>query len=672
MAILNQFLSEEIIYALGWTIVHSIWQGILVALFLFIGLKSVGSRRAHLRHEMSIFSMFFLLILVFATFIFHLSIAQTPSGVSFVSGLGSISLANPSSGFNILNGYINAYAPYLVSIWVVGIVVFSIRIIGGLSYIFRLQCKSMPLANQNVQEILCKLMAKTHLKKAVRLVESSRAQIPMTLGHIKPIILLPVGLITYLTPKQVETLIAHELAHIIRNDFLINFLLTSIETLFYYHPAVWWMASQVREEREAACDTIAVKLTGNPVIYAQALYTLKTYKPMVNSLVMGIFSKRKALLKRISRILDQPVENSHFMERVFAIGIIFTGLFLLSFTTNPRSTPDWSNTNKSHLQITKMASFEILQQDDTIPKTRYKHRIKTQTDHGEIRLLMKGEEIQELYINGTKIDPSEYVKYEREIEKIKSDIAQLPPPPPPAIPSPPESDPTPPTPPSKEAPPSPALPEAPPTSPVTPEQEINPLAPQPPVAPAPPLPPPPPPETKEKQKSNISPKSPNGKKEEDVKGHNHNPEDKLTNQFIEISIETESISDREDKHVLRVYNQEKFDELKSSGNDDPQMFIEKDQVRRIVVERIDAEDEKIDIEVAGDHHLGKLSDELKFKLIEDGIIDETSTFTFTLSTDEMKVDGLPLPESTHENYRNWWHTQSTQNPTRFKIQIKQQ
>ena len=95
------------------------------------------------------------------------------------------------------------------------------------------------------------------------------------IGWLRPVILFPASALTGLSAEQLEALLAHELAHIRRYDYLVNLLQTTVETLFFYHPAVWWVSAQVRQEREHCCDDLAVAACGDVLTYARALTALE-------------------------------------------------------------------------------------------------------------------------------------------------------------------------------------------------------------------------------------------------------------------------------------------------------------------------------------------------------------------------------------------------------------
>ena len=121
------------------------------------------------------------------------------------------------------------------------------------------------------------LAARLGIRRPVRLLESARVQVPVVIGALRPVLLLPASALTGLAPAQVEAVLAHELAHIRRHDYPVNLLQSAAETLLFYHPGVWWLSARIRAEREHCCDDIAVRVCGDAVGYAEALTSIATW-----------------------------------------------------------------------------------------------------------------------------------------------------------------------------------------------------------------------------------------------------------------------------------------------------------------------------------------------------------------------------------------------------------
>jgi hypothetical protein len=146
----------------------------------------------------------------------------------------------------------------------------------------------------------------------VTLLESSLVDVPTVIGFLKPVVLLPATALGGLTLQQVEAILAHELAHIRRHDYLVNLLQTLVETVLFYHPAVWWVSRRIRIERENCCDDLAVSLCGDPVTYATALAELEAMRSSgpVPERHIAMAATGGSLLQRVRRLLGAPTSHS--------------------------------------------------------------------------------------------------------------------------------------------------------------------------------------------------------------------------------------------------------------------------------------------------------------------------------------------------------------------------
>jgi beta-lactamase regulating signal transducer with metallopeptidase domain len=190
--------------------------------------------------------------------------------------------------------------PWLVIAWLTGVILLSVRMMVGWRDVQMLKQRATQSASQVWQDRMQRLAKLLRVEKPVRLVESALVFVPTVIGWLRPMILVPASAMTGLNPNQLEALLAHELAHIRRNDFLINLIQTVIETLLFYHPAVWWLSQRIRTEREHCCDDIAVQVCENSVIYARALATMEELRgrPTLTMAADG-----GSLLARIRRLI---------------------------------------------------------------------------------------------------------------------------------------------------------------------------------------------------------------------------------------------------------------------------------------------------------------------------------------------------------------------------------
>jgi beta-lactamase regulating signal transducer with metallopeptidase domain len=219
--------------------------------------------------------------------------------------------------------------PAVVTLWLAGVTVLSLRLIVQ-------WLRARRLATENAQPACEPWLAMAHrlsralgVRHAVRLLESTAVQVPAVVGLLRPVILLPANTLTGLLPGQLEMILAHELAHIRRHDFLANLLQAAVETLLFYHPAVWWISNQVRIERENCCDDLAVSVCGNPIQYARALARLEELR--AEPLPFALSARGGSLLHRIRRVVNGPAASTGSVRGVTALALL-VGL-LLAFAT---------------------------------------------------------------------------------------------------------------------------------------------------------------------------------------------------------------------------------------------------------------------------------------------------------------------------------------------------
>jgi len=329
------YISDPLIQGIGATLVHSIWQGLLVALLLRLALYLMPQSRVQLKYWLSVTAL--TAVVFWAGYTFNHQVFTT-TGNPVVTENHAFDLAFSSEALhsstgvqiNILNELLTkielASAPYhntMVVIWVIGVVFFLIRLQGSIFYLQRMkQVGVKPVPTQWQQKVQF-LSQRLGIRDQVRIVESKLAEVPMVIGHLKPVILIPVGMINGLSVAEVEAILTHELAHIKRYDYLVNIVQTVIESLLFFNPAVWWISQTIRKSREHCCDDLAVKYCGDQLVYANALSNLGAWSLKTPALSMGLFKNKNELLMRIKRLVYPQVGNQTVKERLFP-GLVLT------------------------------------------------------------------------------------------------------------------------------------------------------------------------------------------------------------------------------------------------------------------------------------------------------------------------------------------------------------
>ena len=170
---------------------------------------------------------------------------------------------------------VEPWLPATVLVWFAGVAVFAFRPLASWYTVRRLRKVGVSPVNAAIRDLLDRTAKKLRLARAVAVLQSTLVKTPVVVGFFRPLILLPLCVVTGLPESQLELILAHELAHIRRNDYLVNLLQALVETLFFYHPAVWWLSRQIRHERENCCDDVAVSLCGNRADYGRALLAIE-------------------------------------------------------------------------------------------------------------------------------------------------------------------------------------------------------------------------------------------------------------------------------------------------------------------------------------------------------------------------------------------------------------
>ena len=225
--------------------------------------------------------------------------------------------------------------PWLVGAWAIGVMLLSVRLAGGWWRTRALRTRGIEAAPDACQRMATRLIARMRITRPVAFFVSSRVTAPIVFGHIKPVVLVPAAVLAGLSPSQLDAILAHELAHVRRHDYLVNLLQTVIETIFFYHPAVWWVSRQVRQSREECCDDIAVAACGDRKDYVEALLGLEQMRhAAAPAATAALGATGGSLLARARRLLiDTEREGASPRLTASAIAIAVAGIALAGIST---------------------------------------------------------------------------------------------------------------------------------------------------------------------------------------------------------------------------------------------------------------------------------------------------------------------------------------------------
>jgi len=301
MDVTELIVNSSFFQTLSVVLLHFIWQALAIAISTFVLLKIINNQYAHARYLICIAALIICLSAPWLTYLFlsydtELALVFNNSELGITKDL----LTNNSK----FDSDILDYLPLMSLFWLCGVLVFSVKLIIQLYYTSQLPKHDCVLPSVQLQRTFNALQKKLNVTQRAKLLVSLRAEVPMVIGWLKPIVLLPLSMSTGLSLQQIEMLLAHELAHIKRYDYLVNLIQTMVEVLFFFHPAVFWLSKQIRAEREYCCDDAAIACCGTPLAYANTLTNAELLRPHhIPTLAMA--ASGGDLLTRVNRMITQ-------------------------------------------------------------------------------------------------------------------------------------------------------------------------------------------------------------------------------------------------------------------------------------------------------------------------------------------------------------------------------
>ncbi len=335
MTYLSGLVSSDAMYALGWTLLHSLWQASAIAILLAILMIGLRRYSSNVRYVVSTIALVAVLVLSAITFVrlkqagyetaaSRLAMIETSADGAGVTAADETLLER---GLAIAGAYVDENIQLIVTVWIIGVIVLLLKLLGGLAYLQRQKHVGVTPLPEKWQRRVQEIGQSIGMDRPVRLMESVLAKAPSVIGHFKPVILLPLGVMTGLTEQQVEAILAHELAHIMRRDYLVNMLQSVVDVIFFYNPAVWWISATIRAEREHYCDDVAVSLTVDSMVLAKALASVCEIADGTTNLAVAASGQKGFLMRRIRRILLGKTDNPTSAQGLVAAGIVVAGIF---------------------------------------------------------------------------------------------------------------------------------------------------------------------------------------------------------------------------------------------------------------------------------------------------------------------------------------------------------
>jgi len=364
---------EAIVLRFGWTLIHTLWEGIAIAAVAAALLRAMSPTSAQARYLTACALMALLPLVVLATY----AVLGTPQR-SVVTSSASVHESPPPLAARVSPTLPSEDAPqskiqtasllrWLVGFWVLGVLVVAIRHALGWLLLCRWN-RGRPMSE--LELVLPPLAKQLKIRREVRLIESLRFDVPAVVGVFRPIILLPVGLLCDLTPRQVELILIHELAHIARHDYLVNLLQVVLESLMFYHPATWWLSAHIRREREHCCDDIAANHCSNRGEYAHALLSLEHRRaPAMSPATAATGGDLAARIRRLLRVDDRPRRRPLRSMGAALLAIVCVAIVLAVVARKTQASPPTAATSPTPAATSQLAIDSPILPEDFQPST---------------------------------------------------------------------------------------------------------------------------------------------------------------------------------------------------------------------------------------------------------------------------------------------------------------
>ncbi|SEW44418.1 Signal transducer regulating beta-lactamase production, contains metallopeptidase domain [Chitinophaga sp. YR573] len=324
-------ITDQLVQAFSWMLIHSLWQGLLLSVITGVVLMLTKRSSSAIRYNLILLQLLLFITGCVFTFAWEWQQNQLQT-VDFLH----LQADNIKQYTQTVISYFSANAPMVLLLWFVLFIARAVKMMGGLAYIRRARYKNIYSPEDYWKNKIVLLCEQLQIKKAVTLFESGYVKMPLVIGHFKPVILIPVGLLAGLPSSQVEAVLLHELAHIRRNDYCVNLLQNITEAIFFFNPGLLWISSLLRDEREHCCDDIALAQTKNKREFIEALISFKEHS---NNYAVAFPGKKNHLLQRVSRIIHNknntlnPIEKVFFMTGILILAVMVTAAGVMEVKT---------------------------------------------------------------------------------------------------------------------------------------------------------------------------------------------------------------------------------------------------------------------------------------------------------------------------------------------------
>ncbi|MVT10410.1 M56 family metallopeptidase [Chitinophaga tropicalis] len=337
--------TADLVPAFGWALLHSFWQAFFIFACLRLVLLIWPQASSGIKYNLSYISLTGIFTWFTVTLVQQIQAIRKvkeaaqmmiETGVRQTVPVQVPVIYHSQEELTGLFPNLEMWFPVVVAIYVAGVTVMTIKLIMDLLQLQQIKQKQVLAIDPVWERHLEKLAAQLRIPRKIKLLISQHIEVPVMIGFLKPVILMPIAMFNNLTAEQLEAILLHELAHTKRNDYLLNIFQSIVETILFFNPFVWWISKNIRLEREHCCDDLVIASKVQPLHYAKALVALEEYRLTVNALAMAAADNKQHLFHRIKRIMEMKTKNINYTQKLLAVMIIAVGLVSIAWL-NPSS-----------------------------------------------------------------------------------------------------------------------------------------------------------------------------------------------------------------------------------------------------------------------------------------------------------------------------------------------
>jgi bla regulator protein BlaR1 len=431
----------ELQTAIYTTLLHSLWMGLVLALVTSLIILATRKRSAALRYNLLAGSL--LIFLMSSLFVFYKmtdtelaskAVDQHQFGINstFTTQVKTAVDDSFLTSAKSVVAFWGNYANQIVLIWFLIICAKSLQLFIGLQSISVLKSNKVFKAGSFWEEKVEEIAQKLRINRPVMILQSGLARVPMIIGHFKPVILIPLGLLNNIAEKEVEAILSHELAHLKRNDYLVNLVQSFVEIVFFFNPGVLWVSKLIKEERENCCDDLALSCTESKHQYIKALISCQEFSSHYLNYAMAIVGRKNSLKDRVSRMV---FGNNSSLNRAEKTLLSLTLISVLIFTTAFTKVKSFL-TNDKMLTVKEAKVFFAGKQQDTTRKSiankntsksstsisRQKNLDRSQQKNDEVSKPAASPEIKKARITGKSQYQEDIKSYEEDVKRYQEDV----------------------------------------------------------------------------------------------------------------------------------------------------------------------------------------------------------------------------------------------------------